>query len=116
MPGSKNMLFGALWAIGGTFVTVITYSAASGGGTYVVAYSAIAVGVIQFIIGLIQYLSYQLKGEKGKQKVHVEASSRAILRAMMATACADGTIEDSEVDSIAAIYERIFAGTLEKTR
>ncbi len=36
--GRKNMLFGALWCIGGTVVTVATYSAAGGGGTYVVAW------------------------------------------------------------------------------
>jgi len=114
MPGSKNMLIGALWAIGGTLVTVVTYSAASGGGTYVVTYGAIAVGGIQFLVGLFQYLGYQMKGEEGKQEVHAEASLRAILRAMMATAAADGEIEDSEVDSIATIYEQIFGATLEE--
>ena len=50
--GKKNMLFGALWCIGGTVVTVATYSAAEGGGTYVVAWGAILFGAVQFIIGL----------------------------------------------------------------
>lgn len=33
--GNKNMLYGALWCIGGLVVTALTYSAASDGGTYV---------------------------------------------------------------------------------
>ncbi|MCC6559185.1 MAG: hypothetical protein IT372_40180 [Polyangiaceae bacterium] len=49
---SRQMLTGALWAIGGTVVTVASFSAASGGGQYVVAYGAIIYGVITFIRGL----------------------------------------------------------------
>lgn len=114
MPGTKNMLLGALWAIGGIVVTAVTYSAASEGGIYVVTWGAIVIGGIQFIVGLVQYLGYQAKGTEGKQKVHAEASVRAILRAMMATAAADGVIEDAEVESIAAIYERVFGASPEK--
>ncbi len=55
----KNMLYGALWCIGGIVVTIATYSAAaSGGGTYVVAWGAIIFGGIQFIRGLFQYMSH----------------------------------------------------------
>lgn len=50
--GTKNALFGALWCVGGTAVTVLTYEAASGGGTYVVAWGAILFGAIQTIRGL----------------------------------------------------------------
>lgn len=48
----KDMLYGALWCIGGTAVTVLTYSAASGGGHYVIAWGAIVFGAIQFFKGL----------------------------------------------------------------
>lgn len=52
----KNMGFGALWFIGGSLVTFITYTAASAeGGHYVVAYGAIAVGAFQFLAGLFQW-------------------------------------------------------------
>lgn len=50
--GQKDMLYGALWCIGGIVVTVATMSAASGGGTYVVAWGAIVFGAIQFFRGL----------------------------------------------------------------
>jgi hypothetical protein len=49
---NKDMLYGALWCIGGIVVTVATLSAASGGGTYVVAWGAILFGGIQFFRGL----------------------------------------------------------------
>ena len=52
--GKKNMLYGALWCIGGTVVTVLTYQAAAGGGRYVVAWGAIIFGAIQFFRGMSQ--------------------------------------------------------------
>jgi hypothetical protein len=50
---NTDMLFGALWCIGGIIVTVGTYSAASNGGFYVIAWGAIVFGAIKFIKGLI---------------------------------------------------------------
>jgi hypothetical protein len=57
--GGKNMLYGALWCIGGIIVTAATYSSAvsSGGGRYFVAWGAIIFGGIQFLQGLYQYLT-----------------------------------------------------------
>lgn len=48
---NKDMLFGALWCVGGIAVTAFTYAAASGGGRYVVTYGAIIWGGIQFFKG-----------------------------------------------------------------
>jgi hypothetical protein len=53
--GKKNMLYGALWCVGGTAITIGTYAAASGGGTYVVTYGAIVIGAFQFFQGIYQY-------------------------------------------------------------
>jgi hypothetical protein len=56
----KHMGFGALWFIGGGLFTAITFGAASsGGGTYVVAYGAIAAGAIEFFWGLFGYLKHR---------------------------------------------------------
>ena len=54
--GKRNMLYGTLWFVGGLVVTVGTLSAASGGGTYIIAWGALLFGGIQFVQGLIQYL------------------------------------------------------------
>lgn len=48
---NKDMLVGGLWCVGGLVVTIATMAAASGGGTYVVAWGAIIFGAIQFIRG-----------------------------------------------------------------
>jgi len=51
--GSSNMLFGALWCIGGIVVTAVTYNAVKEtGGTYFVAWGAIVYGGWQFLKGL----------------------------------------------------------------
>jgi hypothetical protein len=49
----KDMLYGALWCVGGTIVTFISYSSASGGGSYVITWGAILFGGIQFFRGLV---------------------------------------------------------------
>lgn len=56
---ARHMLFGFLWAAGGTIVTVATYNAASGGGTYVIAWGAILFGIIDFFRGLFGWLKYR---------------------------------------------------------
>jgi hypothetical protein len=48
----KDMRHGALWCIGGILVTVLTYSAAGGHGTYIIAWGAMLFGAIQFFKGL----------------------------------------------------------------
>jgi hypothetical protein len=52
--GQKDMLYGALWCIGGIVVTAVSYSAAAsaGGGTYVITWGAVVFGAIQFFRGL----------------------------------------------------------------
>ena len=54
--GKKDMLHGALWCIGGTAVTVVTYSAASNGGPFIIAFGAIIFGAIQFCHGLVRWM------------------------------------------------------------
>jgi hypothetical protein len=55
--GAKNMGFGALWAIGGTVVSLVTMEMAHDGGTYYVFWGAVIYGVFLFIRGLVQFLS-----------------------------------------------------------
>ena len=55
-PGLANMAIGVVIAAIGIAVTAGTYAAASGGGHYVVAWGAIAVGAWRFLIGLFQLI------------------------------------------------------------
>lgn len=54
--GTRNMIVGGLWFVGGLAVTLISYQSASqgSGGRYVVAYGAVIFGLVQFIRGVIQ--------------------------------------------------------------
>lgn len=55
--GINNMLVGGAFFVLGLIVTIASYSAASAGGTYYLCWGAIIFGAIQFIQGLIQYLT-----------------------------------------------------------
>jgi len=52
--GLRNMAIGAIACLIGIAVTAGTYSAASSGGHYVVAWGAIVFGGFQFLKGLFQ--------------------------------------------------------------
>jgi len=55
----RRMLFGFLWAAGGTAVTVGTYEAAGEGGVFFIAWGAIIFGIIDFLRGLFGWLKYR---------------------------------------------------------
>ena len=55
-PAFVNMGIGLLIAVVGIAVTAGTYAAASGGGHYVIAWGAIAVGAWRFLVGLFQLM------------------------------------------------------------
>ena len=59
---TKHMIYGLLWVVGGTVVSVTTRGAASGpgGGTYVVAWGAIVVGIVSFCRGLFGWLKCRI--------------------------------------------------------
>ncbi|WNJ19123.1 hypothetical protein [Pontibacter sp. G13] len=49
---AEDITYGLLWLFGGLLVTGITYSMASGGGSYVVTWGAIVYGLFRTIKGL----------------------------------------------------------------
>lgn len=49
--GSSDMWIGAVICLAGILITALTYSSASGGGTYVVAWGAIIFGAVRFFKG-----------------------------------------------------------------
>ncbi|MFO1066789.1 MAG: hypothetical protein U0892_23265 [Pirellulales bacterium] len=54
----RNIVIGGLFCVGGTVITIATYSAATqGGGRYMVCWGAIVYGFIQFIRGIGQLVS-----------------------------------------------------------
>ena len=57
---ASDMKIGAVVCIIGIIITAVTYNMASGkGGTYVVAWGAIAFGALQFLRGLFNSMKYK---------------------------------------------------------
>jgi hypothetical protein len=69
--GLANMGIGVGLAAIGIVITAVTYSAASHGGTYVVAWGAIAVGAWRFLLGLFQ----AVRGSVGEPNSQTETWS-----------------------------------------
>ncbi|MEE8500243.1 MAG: TerB family tellurite resistance protein [Kiloniellales bacterium] len=112
-PGVRNMGLGFLWFAGGGLVTLVTYSAASGGGVYVVAYGAIAVGALQFLVGLGQFLFHRVRGPEGRAVQQAKVSVTALVQSMVAMSVADGKLDEQEIAVISQIYEQLTGAALE---
>lgn len=53
----KQMLHGSLWMLGGAVISLFTYAAAEGGGTYFLFWGAVLWGAIDFMRGLFGWLA-----------------------------------------------------------
>jgi hypothetical protein len=54
VSAAREIIIGSVFLLGGLAVTLISYSAASGGGRYVIASGAIAFGLVRLIRGLVR--------------------------------------------------------------
>lgn len=99
------MLVGGLIALAGGAVTLFTYQAAQGGGSYVVAWGAMAFGVLQFGIGVFQQLDGPAE-PSGKEKLLL------FLHAMAYVACGDGRVSEQERGAISLILKNLTGNSL----
>ena len=68
----KDIIFGLLWAVGGTVVTAVSYNSAASsptGGRYIIAWGAIVFGAIQFFNGLIHRISNSKPAEDNYNQI-----------------------------------------------
>lgn len=113
MPGTYNMLMGLAVFVIGAIITVATFAAAPGG-HFVVAYGAILVGAVQFVIGGGQWLLYQSRGPEGKAAHHLKVDVRVVLRSMIAMTAADEKLDEGEVAIIRLVSQACFGQPLDK--
>jgi hypothetical protein len=57
--GKGDMIWGAVFCIGGLAVTIGTYAAAGPGGTFIITWGAIVFGGYQFLKGLFRYMGHE---------------------------------------------------------
>ncbi|WP_299192057.1 TerB family tellurite resistance protein [uncultured Erythrobacter sp.] len=108
---NSNTLIGALFFFGGLFVTFATYSAAEGGGNYVLAWGAILFGGIQMVMGLAQGSDEGEAQQLTPQQVEAAGTS-VILRSMISMAAADGKLDEEEVGMIRVVSRSVFGSEL----
>jgi len=105
-PGTTNMAIGGLVFVGGSFVTLVTMSAASGGGRYIVAWGAIAFGAIQFLAGLGSYVT-RPRSLIDNLLRNATLDFKALLRAVVAAAQSDGPLDARKIGLIQSILKQV---------
>ena len=97
-PGLKNMLFGFLWAVGAIVVVLATGR---------LFYVALAIGGVQFIVGLGQFLLYSIKSGDKKAQFHAGKGLSCLYQSMVSVAMADGELGQDEVELIQSIFHKV---------
>jgi len=108
--GAFNMFMGFGICLLGLIITGATYALAIGG-KFIVAYGAIAVGGIQLLIGLAQYV-FSPPGAKEPPPPFVESDLSSsginvVLHAMAAVSASTGKVERADAELIAALMSRL---------
>ena len=108
--GRKNMIFGALWCVGGLIATLVGMSA--GGGYFIIFWGAIIFGAAQFIRGAVLYFGGGAGGTRTAAPDQFRSASTGESRTE------HGTTEDGEKSSSVtgneAASRPAFAGLTER--
>lgn len=113
MPGTRNMAIGALFAVGGTVLTYVSF-VGSGGSFGIFFYGAVIVGIIQFAVGLFQWTAYQAKSPEKRAEHHAKVDIRLLLRSMIAVAASDGKLEEGEAAIIQFVSRAVLGEAVDK--
>lgn len=117
-PGLKNIAIGGLILAAGIGITWWSYSNAEAGESYSLFWGAIAIGAVQLLIGLFQYITFSLKSPAAKQKHYAQADlekTRTLaLMSMIYQSLSDKSLNDQEVEVIRAAFGRHLGGDLDK--
>ena len=109
-PGVKNILIGFLILAGSGGITWYSYSNAEPGDNYSLFLGAIAIGGIQLLFGLFQYISFGLKSPEAKkaQKEQVESENAAQLAilSMIYQSLSDDSLSEAETEMIKVAFEK----------
>lgn len=110
---NSNILIGGLICLVGVVITFGSYAAASGGGTYTLAWGAILFGGVQMVMGFMQGEQPGDDPELTEEQVNA-AGTAVILRSMISMAAADGRLDDNEIAMVRAVTRSIFGSELDE--
>ncbi len=96
---------GAIFVVGSA-ITLITLSAAQGGGHFVVAWGAILFGGIQFLAGVVQFL---LRDRSPVERLLSKSTRqvKGLVRAMISTAQCDGPLDQKKITAMQGILQQV---------
>lgn len=112
-PGYFHIKMGLAWIGFGMAVTALVYFLAPKFTLFTLG--LILVGLLQSAIGLAQNLAYRMKSPEDKARHRAKIELRALVRAMVAMATADGTLDDKEISMIVGIYRDLIGHPLERS-
>jgi len=104
--GTRNMAVGGVIFAVGSAITLVTFSAARGGGHFILAWGAILFGGLQVLIGVVQFL---LRDRSPIDRLLSNSTRhvKGLLRAMIATAQSDGALDEKKVDAMHAVLRQV---------
>jgi len=104
--GSRNMAIGGVTFVLGSLITLATFSAAQGGGRFILAWGAILFGGGQFLVGVVQFL---LSDRSPIDRLLSNSTShvKCLVRAMITTAQNDGALDEKKVEAMQAVLRQI---------
>lgn len=105
-PGYYNMGVGLGIGALGAIITAGTFALAPGG-HFVVAYGAIFVGAIQFVVGAFQFMSFSASPKSSQDLHFAQIELKALVRSMLAVAAADGHLHEEEVLTVQQIVRSV---------
>jgi hypothetical protein len=109
--GSKHMAIGGLVFVVGCVVTLVTFSAAQGGGRFLFAWGAILFGAVQFLYGVSQRGS--ATKERNAPLAALPSDVATLMRALIAASATCGPLNDSRIGVIRQLLKQITNTDLE---
>jgi hypothetical protein len=106
--GTKHMAIGLLLLVGGAGLSVWGHVSAPPGSRYVIFTGAILVGTIQFLYGVVKFLSTPQAPPVDDPFNNATADLRALVRAMVAAAEHSGRLDVMQVESIRSILGQVY--------
>ena len=105
-PGVGNIIIGVVTLMIGVTVTIITYSSAEPGGTYILAWGPTIFGAFKIIQGLIQFISFSRKNPQERAFHYAKIEVRAITISMIHQALSDGNLHENEATTIKTLLKQ----------
>jgi hypothetical protein len=106
------MAVGLAVCVVGIVITAVTYSAASNGGHYIVAWGAVLFGGLQFLRGAFEFVKHLVASPADKALANTTAAYRGLVGAMASVLRTPGQPTPGECAAIATVMQKVANATI----